>query len=128
MGGYSGVGCYEGGWRVDGRVGGRGGCDFDGVRERPTTFGGRGKGGEVERGVEEEMGVVDSTDEGGDGPGVVGVDVGEKGGDGRRGEWCGSGGEGAGLRAAHAGEIYLVFVGGAACVAGIFIGFGGFGR
>ena len=55
------------------------------------------------------------------------VDVGEKGGDFLRGGWWDFGGEGAGLRAAHAGKIDFVFVGGAACVAGAFIGFGGFG-
>ena len=57
----------------------------------------------------------------------MGMDVGEKGGDGLRGRWHGSGGERAGLRTAHAGEVYLFLVCGAACVAGIFIGFGGFG-
>ena len=57
----------------------------------------------------------------------MGVDIGEKGGHGMEGRWCGSGAEGAGLRAAHAGEIYLFFVGAAACIAGIFIGLGGFG-
>ena len=62
MGGNGGVGCYEGGWGVDCCVGGGGGGDFDGVREGPTTFRGGGKGGKVEGGMQEEMGVVDSAD------------------------------------------------------------------
>lgn len=57
----------------------------------------------------------------------MGVDVGEEGGDGLRGGWRGAGGEGAGLRGAHAGEIDFVFVGGAACVTGVFIEVGGIG-
>ena len=62
MGGDGGVGCYEGRGGVDGCVGGGGGGDFQGVREGPTAFGGGGEGGEVEGGVEEEVGGVDSAD------------------------------------------------------------------